>query len=81
MAQLIIEEQIKGISDPLERPEGAPILRAIEQAKRGDEVTELCFFCQKPLSVTAGGAPPDGVPTSFRFSCPCGRSDGFLYGI
>ncbi|HZT60999.1 MAG TPA: hypothetical protein VFA21_20510 [Pyrinomonadaceae bacterium] len=66
---------------PFDRPEGQPILRAMENARKGVTPDERCYFCGSLIHVEAGGAAPGGQPTSFRFTCRCGKSNGSFTGI
>lgn len=61
------------------KPEKEAVFRAIRAIKEGKTPDEKCPYCQGPISITAD--PPGGPYTIFHFSCPCGKSSGFLRGI
>lgn len=62
--------------DPLALPEAKPVLRLIEAHQAGRETAvENCFFCRLPIEMESF------ENVSFRWHCPCGKSDGFLSGI
>jgi hypothetical protein len=55
------------------------ILRAIRAVKEGKESKEKCYFCGGLIAVVA--SPPEGPFSAYYFTCPCGKSNGFLRGI
>ncbi len=65
--------------DPFKRPEGQPVARAIEAFREGRPYDEKCYFCGGKIVVE--GFPAGGPYTTIEFRCPCGKSNGRLYGI
>ncbi len=63
------------IDDPFNLPEARPILRLIEAKKEGQDLVENCYFCQLPIEMETV------EKVTFKWQCPCGKSDGFLNGI
>lgn len=63
-------------------PTGAKeVLIALGQSQYGDPVDQLCFFCHGHIAVEPLTLDGESRPTSWRHTCPCGKSNGTMRGL
>jgi hypothetical protein len=57
------------------------VLIALGQSQYGDPVDQQCHFCRGAITVEPLTLMGEGRPTSWRHSCPCGKSNGTMRGL
>jgi len=62
-------------------PEAKPIMIALGQSQYGEEIDQICMYCNSPIEVEAKILKNETRPCAWVISCKCGKCSTTFRGL